>query len=288
MVAFPLASTDHPSLARAEMKNYSFSREISTHPFSSGLPRYSGLSRVDDFPNRFARGHRPLPTRTAGTGRWPPPPAARPSGSSSAASGNSRVSATSGGCPSPRSAPCPGRVAGSAHPPHPSIAPVARPPRRNHRTDSVGVLVAQVAQQHTGPGKLHPLAPQPFDQLPCTAQQRRGEVAGRVQPAGGRSGVGLLPVPARRGEHRQSAGGHWRDDAPLPGRAVVGDRSEPLLSKPALLPLAALGKVESPSVLLHQIVERIGTIEGPGQRADTASFTRILAGLRFDRGGSDA
>jgi hypothetical protein len=61
-----------------------------------------------------------------------------------------------------------------------------------------------------------------------------------------------------------------------------------LLSKPALLPLAALGKVESPSVLLHQIVERIGTIEGPGQRADTASFTRILAGLRFDRGGSDA
>ncbi|BDA72157.1 hypothetical protein RIVM261_006510 [Rivularia sp. IAM M-261] len=55
------------------------------------------------------------------------------------------------------------------------------------------------------------------------------------------------------------------------------------LNNPALLPLAPLAKTTSLPGLLSQVAQSIATISDRGERQNTAAYTEILAGLRFEK-----
>ena len=57
----------------------------------------------------------------------------------------------------------------------------------------------------------------------------------------------------------------------------------PLLNNPALLPLAALAKSNSPESLLQQVASQVDMIEESEAQKNISACTQILAGLRFDR-----
>ena len=59
--------------------------------------------------------------------------------------------------------------------------------------------------------------------------------------------------------------------------------SAPLLNNPALLPLAALAKSNSPESLLQQVANAVDMIEESEAQKNISACTQILAGLRFDR-----
>lgn len=59
--------------------------------------------------------------------------------------------------------------------------------------------------------------------------------------------------------------------------------SAPLLNNPALLPLAALAKSNSPESLLQQVANAVDMIEESEEQKNISACTQILAGLRFDR-----
>lgn len=56
----------------------------------------------------------------------------------------------------------------------------------------------------------------------------------------------------------------------------------PLLTNPALLPLATLARTDSPNALLEQVAAQVDMIEEPRQRENLAACVTVLAGLRFD------
>jgi predicted transposase/invertase (TIGR01784 family) len=56
----------------------------------------------------------------------------------------------------------------------------------------------------------------------------------------------------------------------------------PLLTNPALLPLATLAYSNSPNALLEQVAAQVDMIEEPRQRENLAACVTVLAGLRFD------
>ncbi|TWH55421.1 putative transposase/invertase (TIGR01784 family) [Dulcicalothrix desertica PCC 7102] len=58
---------------------------------------------------------------------------------------------------------------------------------------------------------------------------------------------------------------------------------EIFLNSEGLLPLAPLAATSSPEALLSQVVEKIATISNRGDRQNTAAYTQILAGLKFDK-----
>lgn len=55
------------------------------------------------------------------------------------------------------------------------------------------------------------------------------------------------------------------------------------LNNPALLPLAPLAKTSSLPGLLSQVAQSIATISDRSSRQNTAAYTEILAGLRFEK-----
>jgi predicted transposase YdaD len=55
------------------------------------------------------------------------------------------------------------------------------------------------------------------------------------------------------------------------------------LTNEALLPLAPLCQTTSPRELLSQVAREVAKIEDNDTRQNTASYTEILAGLRFDK-----
>ena len=57
----------------------------------------------------------------------------------------------------------------------------------------------------------------------------------------------------------------------------------PLINNPALLPLAALAKSNSPESLLQQVANQVDMIEESEAQKNISACTQILAGLRFDR-----
>ncbi|HAG84036.1 MAG TPA: hypothetical protein DCL61_23510 [Cyanobacteria bacterium UBA12227] len=57
----------------------------------------------------------------------------------------------------------------------------------------------------------------------------------------------------------------------------------PLLNNPALLPLAALARSDTPITLLEQVVAQIDRIEEPYQRGNVTACVEVLAGLRFHK-----
>jgi len=56
----------------------------------------------------------------------------------------------------------------------------------------------------------------------------------------------------------------------------------PLLAVPALLPLAALARSNSPNILLQQVATQVASIEEIEQRRNISACVELLAGLRFD------
>lgn len=56
----------------------------------------------------------------------------------------------------------------------------------------------------------------------------------------------------------------------------------PLLTSPALLPLATLAKSDSPNALLEQVAAQVDMIEEPRRRGNLAACVTVLAGLGFD------
>ncbi|MGB5962150.1 MAG: Rpn family recombination-promoting nuclease/putative transposase [Coleofasciculaceae cyanobacterium] len=56
----------------------------------------------------------------------------------------------------------------------------------------------------------------------------------------------------------------------------------PLLTNPALLPLATLAYSNSPNALLEQVAAQVDMIEEPRRRENLAACVTVLAGLRFD------
>jgi predicted transposase/invertase (TIGR01784 family) len=58
---------------------------------------------------------------------------------------------------------------------------------------------------------------------------------------------------------------------------------EIFLNSEGLLPLAPLAATSSPEALLSQVIEKIATISNRGDRQNTAAYTQILAGLKFDK-----
>jgi predicted transposase YdaD len=71
--------------------------------------------------------------------------------------------------------------------------------------------------------------------------------------------------------HRYRAIRMWEQDASL------------FLANEALLPLAPLCQTNSPQVLLSQVAKEVAKIEDRDTRQNTASYTEILAGLRFEK-----
>jgi predicted transposase/invertase (TIGR01784 family) len=57
----------------------------------------------------------------------------------------------------------------------------------------------------------------------------------------------------------------------------------PLLANPALLPLAALAKSDSPNNLLEQVAASVDMIEETDERENISACVQILAGLRFEK-----
>jgi predicted transposase YdaD len=72
--------------------------------------------------------------------------------------------------------------------------------------------------------------------------------------------------------HRYRSLRMWEQDASL------------FLGNPALLPLAPLCRTDSPRDLLAQVAIEVAKIEDSQDRQNTAGYTEILAGLRFDSG----
>ena len=56
-----------------------------------------------------------------------------------------------------------------------------------------------------------------------------------------------------------------------------------MTNNPALLPLAALAKSNSPESLLQQVANQVDMIEESEAQKNISACTQILAGLRFDR-----
>jgi predicted transposase YdaD len=56
-----------------------------------------------------------------------------------------------------------------------------------------------------------------------------------------------------------------------------------LLANPALLPLAALARSDSPNALLEQVAANVDMIEEIVERQNISACVQILAGLRFER-----
>jgi predicted transposase YdaD len=71
--------------------------------------------------------------------------------------------------------------------------------------------------------------------------------------------------------HRYRALRMWEQDSAL------------FLSNNALLPLAPLTKTTSPQTLLSQVAEKIAKIPDIKTRQNTAAYTEILAGLKFEK-----
>jgi len=59
--------------------------------------------------------------------------------------------------------------------------------------------------------------------------------------------------------------------------------STPFLAEPALLPLAALTRSNTPISLLEQVAQRVAMLEEPAQQQSLAAAAEILAGLRFEK-----
>lgn len=57
----------------------------------------------------------------------------------------------------------------------------------------------------------------------------------------------------------------------------------PLLTNPALLPLAVLAKTDVPTALLQQVAAQLELIEELQQQREISAYTEILAGLKFDK-----
>jgi predicted transposase/invertase (TIGR01784 family) len=57
----------------------------------------------------------------------------------------------------------------------------------------------------------------------------------------------------------------------------------PLLANPALLPLAALAKTNSPRSLLQQVVSAVDMIEERDEKQNISACVQLLAGLRFEK-----
>ena len=77
----------------------------------------------------------------------------------------------------------------------------------------------------------------------------------------------------------------YRDDTTIHRYRVIRlweQDSSSFLSNPALLPLAALTKSDSPQALLEDVAEQVASIEEIEQRQNIASCAGILAGLRFE------
>ncbi|MBW4508159.1 MAG: DUF4351 domain-containing protein [Scytonematopsis contorta HA4267-MV1] len=55
------------------------------------------------------------------------------------------------------------------------------------------------------------------------------------------------------------------------------------LNNDGLLPLASLSRTNSPQALLSQVAQNIARISDRNTRQDTAAYTEILAGLRFEK-----
>ncbi|MBD2197820.1 MULTISPECIES: DUF4351 domain-containing protein [Calothrix] len=72
--------------------------------------------------------------------------------------------------------------------------------------------------------------------------------------------------------HRYRAVRMWEQDSSL------------FLSNSALLPLAPLCRTDSPRDLLSQVAQEIVKIPDRETRQNTAAYTEILAGLRFEKG----
>ncbi len=71
--------------------------------------------------------------------------------------------------------------------------------------------------------------------------------------------------------HRYRAVRMWEQDASL------------FLENSALLPLAPLCRTDSPRELLSQVATVVATIADRETRQNTAAYTEILAGLRFEK-----
>lgn len=72
--------------------------------------------------------------------------------------------------------------------------------------------------------------------------------------------------------HRYRAVRMWEQDSSL------------FLSNSALLPLAPLCRTDSPRDLLSQVAQEVAKISDRETRQNTAAYTEILAGLRFEKG----
>jgi len=60
------------------------------------------------------------------------------------------------------------------------------------------------------------------------------------------------------------------------------ENPEQFLNDPALLPLAPLAATTQPQSLLQQVVERVNQLQ-PEQRPEIATYTQILAGLKYKK-----
>ncbi len=78
----------------------------------------------------------------------------------------------------------------------------------------------------------------------------------------------------------------YRDETTLHKYKVIRmweQNPERFLKSEALLPLAPLAATTSPEELLSQVAQKIATIPDRGDRQNTAAYTQILAGLKFDK-----
>ncbi|BAZ08323.1 hypothetical protein NIES4071_01280 [Calothrix sp. NIES-4071] len=78
----------------------------------------------------------------------------------------------------------------------------------------------------------------------------------------------------------------YRDESTLHKYKVIRmweQEPDRFLKSQALLPLAPLTATTSPEALLSQVVQKIATIPSRGDRQNTAAYTQILAGLKFDK-----
>lgn len=72
-------------------------------------------------------------------------------------------------------------------------------------------------------------------------------------------------------QHRYRVVRLWEQDA------------APLLTTPALLPLAALARTDSPASLLEQVAAQVDMIEELEQQRNISACVEVLASLRFDK-----
>lgn len=78
----------------------------------------------------------------------------------------------------------------------------------------------------------------------------------------------------------------YRDETTVHKYKVIRmweQKPDRFLKSKALLPLAPLAATTAPDALLSQVVQKIATISNRGDRQNTAGYTQVLAGLRFDK-----